>query len=105
MGDGRVDPTARDRALAERSRDAARAAATKGSDLGRSAAAKGAGLGRSAASKGAQVRRTMARLDVPWARCGFARRVREGILSFVLGPMIDFYTRTRTHGRERFADI
>jgi len=76
-----------------------------GGDLGRSAAAKGADLGRSAATKGAQVRRTMARLDVPWARCGFARRVREAFLTLVLGPMIDCYIRTRTHGRERFKDI
>jgi 1-acyl-sn-glycerol-3-phosphate acyltransferase len=107
MGDGRVDPTVRDRARAgtERGKTAARVAATKGGDLGRSAAARGADLGRSAASKGAQVRRTMARLDVPWARCGLARRVREAFLSLILGPAMKFYMRFRTHGRERFADI
>jgi 1-acyl-sn-glycerol-3-phosphate acyltransferase len=93
MGDGRVDPTVRDRARAGTAA-AARAAATKSS-----------GLGRSVASKGAAARRQMARLDVPWARCGVARHVREGILSFVLGPMIDFYMRTRTHGKEFFDDI
>jgi 1-acyl-sn-glycerol-3-phosphate acyltransferase len=107
MGDGRVDPTVRDRARAgtERGRSAARAAATKSGDLGRTAAAKGADLGRSAATKGAQVRRTMARLDLPWARCGFARRVREAFLTLVLGPALECYTHLRAHGRERFDGI
>src|SRR4051812_11964294 len=100
MGDGRVDPTVRDRARAGTARGAAaaRAAATKGGDLGRT-------VGRGAASTGAVARRKMARLDVPWARCGIARHVREGFLSFVLGPMIDFYMRTRTHGKEGFEAI
>lgn len=107
MGDGRVDPTVRDRARAgtERGRSAARAAATRGGDISRSAAARGADLGRSAATKGAQVRRTMARLDVPWARCGFARRVREVFLMGLLGPAMNCYMRLRTHGRERFDGI
>jgi 1-acyl-sn-glycerol-3-phosphate acyltransferase len=90
----------RDRARAGTARGAAaaRAAATKGGDLGRT-------VGRGAASTGAVARRKMARLDVPWARCGIARHVREGFLSFVLGPMIDVYMRTRTDGKESFEDI
>ena len=97
MGDGRVDPSMRDRARAGTARagTAARAAATRGGDIGRS-------VGRSAASKGAAARQRMARLDVPWARCGVARHVRQGILSCVLGPMIRYYMRVRTHGAERF---
>jgi 1-acyl-sn-glycerol-3-phosphate acyltransferase len=47
----------------------------------------------------------MARLDLPWARCGFARRVREAFLTLVLGPALECYTHLRAHGRERFDDI
>ena len=32
-------------------------------------------------------------MDVSWARCGYARAARAGILRFILGPMIDLYTR------------
>src|SRR4051795_2723215 len=92
MGDG-VDPSVRDRA---------RSGTSRAGTAARTAASRGGDLGRSVASKGAAARRTMARLDVPWARCGFARRVRQGILSFVLGPMMDYYMRPRTHGAERF---
>jgi 1-acyl-sn-glycerol-3-phosphate acyltransferase len=100
MGDGRVDPSVRDRARAGTARagEAARAAATRGGDLGRT-------VGRTAASKGAAARQRMARLDVPWARCGTARLVRQAILSCVLGPMIRYYMRVRTHGTEHFDDL
>jgi 1-acyl-sn-glycerol-3-phosphate acyltransferase len=95
MGDG-VDPSVRDRARAGTARagTAARAAATRGGDLG-----------RSVASKGVAARQRMARLDVPWARCGIARHVRQAILSWVLGPMIRYYMRVRTHGAERFEEL
>jgi 1-acyl-sn-glycerol-3-phosphate acyltransferase len=44
-------------------------------------------------------------MDVSWARCGYARAAREGLLSFVLGPMTDFYLRRRTIGTEIFEDL
>ena len=39
-------------------------------------------------------------MDVSWARCGYARAAREGMLSGVLGPMMDCYLRRRD-GRAR----
>jgi len=62
-----------------------REARARSSELGRAAAAKGSELGRSAASRGAEARRTMRQLDVPWARCRFARMLREAILQFGSG--------------------
>jgi 1-acyl-sn-glycerol-3-phosphate acyltransferase len=77
MGDGKVDQVVR-----------------RGSELGRSAASRGANIGRS-----------MRRLDVPWARCGFARTLREAILDLGLGPLMDIYTRARVSGRDRFEQL
>lgn len=82
-----------------------RYARTRPAELGRSAAAKGSELGRSAAARGTEIRRTLRRLDVPWARCGYARMLREAILQLGLGPAIDFYVRTTVRGRERFAEL
>jgi 1-acyl-sn-glycerol-3-phosphate acyltransferase len=45
------------------------------------------------------------RLDVSWARCRPVRVLREGILSFALGPLIDFYARRRATGRARFKTL
>jgi 1-acyl-sn-glycerol-3-phosphate acyltransferase len=56
-------------------------------------------------SRGGELARQYSKMDVSWARCGYARAAREGLLSFVLGPMIDFYTRRRTVGRELFPDL
>lgn len=55
-------------------------------------------------SRGAELARQYAKMDVSWARCGYARAAREGLLSFVLGPMTDYYLRRRTVGREIFDD-
>ena len=82
MGDGRVDPSVRERARAGTAR-----------------------AGTAARAAGAAARQRMARLDVPWARCGIARHVRQAILSCVLGPMIRYYMRVRTHGAERFDEL
>jgi 1-acyl-sn-glycerol-3-phosphate acyltransferase len=49
-----------------------------------------------------ELARQYAEMDVPWARCGFAKAARELILSLGLGPLIDFYVRNRTVGREVF---
>jgi len=88
MGDRRADQVVR----------SARTAAARGGELGRTAATKGGELGRTAA-------RSMRRLDVPWARCGFARALRETILQFGLAPLMNLYTRARVHGREQFEQL
>lgn len=63
------------------------------------------GLVTEARSRGQEIGRNCARLDVPWARCGFARALRELMLSGLLGPAMDCYTRRRIVGRERFDDL
>src|SRR5919197_1318318 len=80
-------------------------AATKGGELGRTAAAKGSEVGRTAATMGADIGRAVKQLDVPWARCGVARMLRETILQFGLVPLLRLYTRLRVYGRERFEQI
>jgi 1-acyl-sn-glycerol-3-phosphate acyltransferase len=57
---------------------------------------------RGAASRGAEIGRNCPRLDVPWARCGFARMLRELLLGYVLRPIMAIYVRRRVRGRERF---
>ena len=41
-------------------------------------------------------------MDVSWARCGYARALREGLLSGVLGPLSDLYLRRSTKDRSIF---
>jgi 1-acyl-sn-glycerol-3-phosphate acyltransferase len=53
-------------------------------------------------SRSSELARHYAEMDVSWARCGFAKAAREVLLSFGLGPLIDFYVRNRTVGREVF---
>jgi 1-acyl-sn-glycerol-3-phosphate acyltransferase len=55
-------------------------------------------------ARGTELARHYAKLDVSWARCGYARAIREGLLSGVLGPMTDFYLKRRSAGREIFND-
>ncbi len=49
--------------------------------------------------------RDCASLDVPWARRGLARGVRELILCGVLGPAMVLYTRRTVVGKERLLDL
>jgi 1-acyl-sn-glycerol-3-phosphate acyltransferase len=56
-------------------------------------------------TRGGELARQYAKMDVSWARCGYARAARAGLLNFVLGPLIDFYVRRRTVGREVFDDL
>jgi 1-acyl-sn-glycerol-3-phosphate acyltransferase len=56
-------------------------------------------------ARGGELARQYAKMDVTWARCGYARAAREGLLSFVLGPLIDLYTRSRTSGRDVFEEL
>jgi hypothetical protein len=55
--------------------------------------------------RGTELARHYAKLDVSWARCGYARAAREALLSFGLGPMTDYYLRRRSAGREVFAEL
>ncbi len=53
-------------------------------------------------ARGGELKRQYAEMDVSWARCGYAKAARESLLTFGLGPMIDFYVKTRTVGEEVF---
>jgi 1-acyl-sn-glycerol-3-phosphate acyltransferase len=53
-------------------------------------------------TRGTELARQYAEMDVSWARCSYAKAAREALVSFGLGPMIDFYARNRTVGREVF---
>jgi 1-acyl-sn-glycerol-3-phosphate acyltransferase len=55
-------------------------------------------------SRGQDLARQYGKMDVSWARCGYARIAREVLLSGILGPMIDWYVRSRAVGREIFDD-
>jgi 1-acyl-sn-glycerol-3-phosphate acyltransferase len=52
--------------------------------------------------RGGELARHYSKIDVSWARCGYAKRAREALLSLGLGPMIDFYVRKSVKGREVF---
>ena len=60
---------------------------------------------KAAGPKAREIGRAAASLDMPWARCGPARAVRETIQSFILGPAIGFYVRRRARGSEHFARL
>ena len=60
-------------------------------------------------SKGAELRqhggelaRQYAKMDVSWARCGYAKAARAGLLTLGLGPLIDYYVHNRVVGAEMF---
>ena len=59
----------------------------------------------SCARAGGELARQYANMDVSWARCGYARAARAGILRFILGPMIDLYTRRPIVQRDVFDDL
>jgi 1-acyl-sn-glycerol-3-phosphate acyltransferase len=67
-------------------------------ELGSELRSKGSNL----RARGEELARQYAKMDVSWARCGYARALRHALLSGVLGPMIDFYTRTKAVGRGIF---
>jgi 1-acyl-sn-glycerol-3-phosphate acyltransferase len=52
--------------------------------------------------QGGELARQYAKMDVSWARCGYAKAARAGLLTFGLGPMIDFYVHNRVVGAELF---
>jgi 1-acyl-sn-glycerol-3-phosphate acyltransferase len=102
-------PEPRERTADARERMAQSAAAAREAARHRSLAARESALAKSAQARasalerGRDIRRTAAsKLDVPWARWAPARAARETFLSFLLGPIMDWYTRRRTIGREVF---
>src|SRR5688500_19240222 len=56
-------------------------------------------------ARGGELARQYSKMDVSWARCGYARALREGLLRFGLGPMMDFYLRRRAVGHEVFDEL
>ena len=53
-------------------------------------------------TQGGELARHYAEIDVSWARCSYAKAARSALLSFGLGPMIDYYVHNRVVGRETF---
>ncbi len=53
-------------------------------------------------TRGSELARQYAEMDVAWARCSYAKAAREALISLGLGPLIDFYVRSRTIGSEVF---
>lgn len=49
-----------------------------------------------------ELARQYAKMDVSWARCSYAKAARAALLSCGLGPMIDWYVRTRAVGHDIF---
>jgi 1-acyl-sn-glycerol-3-phosphate acyltransferase len=56
-------------------------------------------------SRGGELARQYARMDVSWARCSYAKATRAALLSFGLGPMIDYYVHNRVVGAEVFEKL
>jgi len=66
-------------------------------------------IGGGLRSRGTEIRvelaRQYTRMDVAWARRRAARAVRHVLLTGVLGPLIDHYTRRSVFGREVFDEV
>jgi 1-acyl-sn-glycerol-3-phosphate acyltransferase len=56
-------------------------------------------------ARGGELARHYSNIDVSWARCDLARTLREGLLRFGLGPMMDYYLRRRAVGRDVFKEL
>jgi 1-acyl-sn-glycerol-3-phosphate acyltransferase len=55
--------------------------------------------------RGRELRQAAPQLDIPWARSWVAGVVREGMLRFVLRPLMNVYTRRRATGRDKLSRI
>ena len=62
-------------------------------------------LGHRVVKRGRELRRAAPQLDIPWARSWVAGVVREGVLRFVLSPIMNVYTRRRATGRDKLSRI
>jgi 1-acyl-sn-glycerol-3-phosphate acyltransferase len=50
-------------------------------------------------------KKAASQLDMPWARSWYARTGRELFLRLILEPTMEFYTRRRSTGRDKIADV
>jgi 1-acyl-sn-glycerol-3-phosphate acyltransferase len=55
--------------------------------------------------RGRELRRAAAQLDIPWARSWLATTIRELVMRFVLDPLMGFYTRRRSTGRDKLSRL
>jgi 1-acyl-sn-glycerol-3-phosphate acyltransferase len=62
-------------------------------------------LGHRVVKRGRELRKAAPQLDIPWARSWVAGVVREGVLRFVLRPIMNVYTRRRATGRDKLSRI
>jgi 1-acyl-sn-glycerol-3-phosphate acyltransferase len=62
-------------------------------------------LGHRVVRRGRELRQAAPQLDIPWARSWVAGVVREGLLRFVLRPLMNVYTRRRATGRDKVSKI
>jgi 1-acyl-sn-glycerol-3-phosphate acyltransferase len=62
-------------------------------------------LGHRVVKRGRELRKAAPQLDIPWARSWVAGMVREGVLRFVLRPIMNVYTRRRATGRDKLSRI
>jgi 1-acyl-sn-glycerol-3-phosphate acyltransferase len=62
-------------------------------------------LGHRVVKRGRELRQVAPQLDIPWARSSVAGMVREGLLRFVLRPLMNLYTRRRATGRDKLTRI
>jgi 1-acyl-sn-glycerol-3-phosphate acyltransferase len=56
-------------------------------------------------TRGGELARHYSTIDVSWARWPHARALREGLLRFGLGPMMDYYLRRRAAGLDVFDEL
>ncbi len=49
--------------------------------------------------------RSVAQLDVPWARTWLAGLVRENFMRFILNPVMDYYARRRATGADKLTEV
>jgi 1-acyl-sn-glycerol-3-phosphate acyltransferase len=62
-------------------------------------------LGHRVVRRGRELREAAPQLDIPWARSWVAGVVREGLLRFLLRPLMNVYTRRRASGRDELAGV
>lgn len=62
-------------------------------------------FGHRVVKRGRELRKAAPQLDIPWARSWLAGVVREGMLRFVLRPLMNVYTRRRASGRDKLSRI
>jgi 1-acyl-sn-glycerol-3-phosphate acyltransferase len=62
-------------------------------------------LGHRVRHRGRELRKAASQLDLPWARRPEAGAVREALMTFVLKPLMDYYTTRRASGGERLANV